>query len=1188
MPLAVSQRTNMLKRAAENRVFFDGRPTFMKKALIISGIALAVLVAAALIAPSFINWDTYRNQIMALAENATGRSVRIDGSIDFTLLPSPRLSAENVTVANVEGGSTAPFLELQALNLEVAVLPLLSGEIAVRSIRLDQPVFNLERLPDGRGNWIFTDGEEDQDAQDGSLTVNRLVLTGGRILYTDLANGQSHHLDAVNAELQAGSMSGPFNATGDLTFREQPVRFQASTGKIAENRRTPVSLTLHPAGQQQGISLNGTGILVGDVQLSARMRMAGNNAARITEALFRLAGVPDALPPLRLDHAYDMDANVNYADATLTLNPVSFRLGESSGNFVLTMVFAEPPAMDLSFTASTVNLDELLPEEAGEREAGAQTQESPLSGISLPGGLTLDADMAAEAVTYRGGLIRRLTANAHLAEGALRLSSLSGVFPGGSSLDLSGTLDMVGGGLSADGHISLNSSSARTLLLWAGAAIEDMPQQAFASLAVETDVTLTDETLRLANLTGQLDITDFSGRIEAGLGTPQDIQADLTMGRVNLETYLGEADSEEPLTFETLHTMLRNGFARLDGYLGRLQMDATSVSYTGSRAEGLAMDLVLEDDRLLLGHFEAQDFEGASLRLTGNIDSFSQGPRFNLGITAHSENPAPLIRLFGLQDRVDAADIAPLSLEGQVAGTLTDPAMDIVLTADRARLGLAGNLTGLSPRPQSLDMEFSFSHPNHLEVISRFDLPLPLGRRAQPVSLSGRLSGSPEEASLSLDAELFGGSFLANGQITGWLDEPGYDLALTASHPEIRTLIEAAGIALEPARQSLGALRAEADFSGNETGFSASRLRVSAGPASLQGEVSADWSGEVTQVTGAVRDAVLPFNHFLPAEEAGALPAARQGARWSDEPLDLAWMQGLNADLDLAADAVNYRNYEFSNASTRIRVRDGVLSINDLATGFLNGRITGQAQLAATEVPSLSTTLNMQEVALDRLLFATAAIRPATGAASMTLSARGEGTSQRTIIASLTGNASVAATGGVIRGINIPHLSERMGTLQRLPDFLSLLTSVLGGGETAYRNISTRISIEDGLVRAPQLTADIDGAGLSGAGEVNLPDWTMNAGAQISLTAHPEAPAIGVTIEGDVDNPAITYQTEDLQSYMASRLASQIFRSILGGEEDTQTPPDEDTPAATPGSVIFDLLKSGLQKKKDDGGGTRP
>ncbi|MFT5539093.1 MAG: hypothetical protein ACI82H_000609, partial [Alphaproteobacteria bacterium] len=125
----------------------------MKKLIIgISGIVAALLLAA-LVAPSFIDWNAYRAEIATEVRKATGRKLTIDGAIDVALLPAPKLSATKVKFANLDGAHASHMARLDALDVRIAFWPLLSGKVVVSSVVLRGADIELESLADGRVSW---------------------------------------------------------------------------------------------------------------------------------------------------------------------------------------------------------------------------------------------------------------------------------------------------------------------------------------------------------------------------------------------------------------------------------------------------------------------------------------------------------------------------------------------------------------------------------------------------------------------------------------------------------------------------------------------------------------------------------------------------------------------------------------------------------------------------------------------------------------------------------------------------------------------------------------------------------------------------------------------------------------------------------------------------------------------------
>ena len=127
----------------------------MKKLLIGAATLAIIFLATVLILPTFINWNQYREEIASQARNALGRELNIKGDIKLTILPSPALAINGIHLANVEGTSTADMLTLKSLEVNVALIPLLGQNIQITSVRLVEPVVNMEILEDGTNNLAF-------------------------------------------------------------------------------------------------------------------------------------------------------------------------------------------------------------------------------------------------------------------------------------------------------------------------------------------------------------------------------------------------------------------------------------------------------------------------------------------------------------------------------------------------------------------------------------------------------------------------------------------------------------------------------------------------------------------------------------------------------------------------------------------------------------------------------------------------------------------------------------------------------------------------------------------------------------------------------------------------------------------------------------------------------------------------
>src|SRR5690606_41260422 len=103
----------------------------MKKVLLILLAVVVVLIAAAVAVPFLLPTETYKQQIEAQVERATGRALTNEGPLDISVLPTAAVSAQSGRFANVEGGASPDMVRLKGIQAELKVWPLLRDVVEV-------------------------------------------------------------------------------------------------------------------------------------------------------------------------------------------------------------------------------------------------------------------------------------------------------------------------------------------------------------------------------------------------------------------------------------------------------------------------------------------------------------------------------------------------------------------------------------------------------------------------------------------------------------------------------------------------------------------------------------------------------------------------------------------------------------------------------------------------------------------------------------------------------------------------------------------------------------------------------------------------------------------------------------------------------------------------------------------------
>lgn len=236
----------------------------MKKALRYMLGGLALLLAALLTAPFFIDVNDYKDEISQRVEDATGRAVTI-GGIQVSLFPWVGVELEDVHLANPDGFAARDFISIRHLDVKVAVLPLLDGRYEIKEFLLDAPNVYLQRRADARTNWddLLTSSAEEPPtrsratgAQDAAtappsvlagLKADHITINDGKITWNDELNHVQYAFDALHVALDDVQLERPINVQLSGTLQGDRFELSGMIGPIGDTsalrvERLPIKL----------------------------------------------------------------------------------------------------------------------------------------------------------------------------------------------------------------------------------------------------------------------------------------------------------------------------------------------------------------------------------------------------------------------------------------------------------------------------------------------------------------------------------------------------------------------------------------------------------------------------------------------------------------------------------------------------------------------------------------------------------------------------------------------------------------------------------------------------------------------------------------------------------------------------------------------------------------------------------
>ncbi len=208
-------------------------------ALVVIGVGLVCGAALAALHVALSRGDL-QPRIDAALEHATGRAVTL-GGLSVRLGLRPRIAVSDATIANVPGGSQPYFARIGRLDVTLSLLPLLSGQVEIDSLRLADAEIILERDAQGRGNWVFGAGGE---TSAGGLTIGAVDIESSRIL---LPGGPVRALEVLSLSLARDEPGDPLELDGRIRIDGETLAVSARLGPEADGA-LPMNATVQGTG----------------------------------------------------------------------------------------------------------------------------------------------------------------------------------------------------------------------------------------------------------------------------------------------------------------------------------------------------------------------------------------------------------------------------------------------------------------------------------------------------------------------------------------------------------------------------------------------------------------------------------------------------------------------------------------------------------------------------------------------------------------------------------------------------------------------------------------------------------------------------------------------------------------------------------------------------------------------------
>lgn len=612
-------------------------------------LGLAVLAVAGVLL--VVDGQFVKNRLEK-AMKEKNRSLAIEGVPRLSLFPVAGVTLGKTTLS--EPGSNKLFVSLEGAEVAVRTMPLLSGEVAVETLKVAGLKANVIRRKDGSMNFSDLAGEKGDKPAKGreppNIRIAGMQLEKLQLSYLDEATGQE--LNVADLSLKTGRLDGQtpgevalaMHLTGKrpvLDLRAQAggaLRFNLGKEEFAfdkfsaqlKGRIDQDTLTADfsapkvevTPSRASGSEVRGAVVVKGPQRnVDAKLRIAaveGSATALTVPAV--LLELDAAASGIAMKARFEASLKANLAKQDLNAE-IRGKLDES--NLTAKVALANFAPLDATFDATIdrLNVDRYLPPEKKEAKADERIDLAGLKGRKVAG------KIAVGALTVKRVKLENAKAEVKLANGKLEVSPHSANLYGGT----------VAGSLTADADGNRIQVKENVQNVAIGSLLRDAAQKDI--LEGRGNVTL-DVTTSGATVPALKKALAGNARLEMKDGAIKGIN--LAEGARNLKGLVGgkkegKADSSQKTDFSDLSASfnIKNGVARNDDLKAQspfLRLGGAGNVDIGNNTIDYLAKATLAATTKGQGGRAAGDVTGVTVpvKLSGSLDS----PNWNVDYSA--------------------------------------------------------------------------------------------------------------------------------------------------------------------------------------------------------------------------------------------------------------------------------------------------------------------------------------------------------------------------------------------------------------------------------------------------------------------------------------------------------------------------------------------------------------------------
>lgn len=1094
----------------------------MKKSLSFVLAGIAVLLGLALTVPFLISFNQYKDMIESEFAKATGRSLKINGNLRLSLLPTPGATLNDVVIANPPGTASKEFATIKQIDVGVALTPLLKKQVHITHIKVEEPAVTLETLADGSNNWNFTPANKAADttaaatqpaSQSGGLSIDDLSLEKAYIRIVNVPAKSQSMIGPIDGKFKVDSAIGPFSGRGSITMNNIPVRYEMKVDTLPadETQAIPFTLGLNIVGGAATADLKGA--VTRKPEMAARVE-AALIAKHLDKVMVAMTGNKDAKLPAILSPQTSLTGVIDYSSDTAKIGNLQLNSG---GMEVTGSVLAEMKER----TTVTIDLNRMTlpPEQQAAKSAELKSTASKPLAESLREGFNsaaafLDTSLpvspvdlvftASQLALPDAPAMRDVRVAASLGADTVTLQTVEAKMAGDTTVKLNGTLPRQKDGKLASANINAAISSANISAVSGSSDGEKMPLQ------LTTTIKLTREALQLSPFSLVQKGETVNGAVTYQPKADPALQVAIKGSALDLDAFTGKPDAKSGGKGETKAVSTGGDpLAKLKGLQAKINVDLGKVTYQDKTANQVKLEALASDKGITLQTAQIGDLGGMVINATGSVGGISPLKNVSLNATGKTPNLSNTMRALG---NAEAQNLGASAFTAAIKGD--DKKLDIDLdgTIDQGKVALTATAKNIADAMETSG-SINVTHPETATIVRNF----------------GKMSPKANFGAFSLKANF------ATGPQT----------------LQAKDLVVALG--------SAGTVQGSVDIKPQGSGRS----------------IDANLKADTLNLAALMGDSATSDTNTVAAPATNSPP-------WSNEPIDLDGIRGLNGSAVVSIGKLLVKKFIITDFKGDVKFAGDTMNVQQLSGQFFDaGKFGASGKLTAAPKGSAHRgefTFNIDDTDAKKLFNAFDSKLFEQGRIDAVQKITFGGASMAQIVGNLDGGGDLKVTNAIMNGIDLDALAAKLDRPNSLTDFAAIMDTARAGGQTKIGDVTIRNTIKDGLMQIADAPIKTQKTAMDVRGTIDLPRKTADLAGQITFTEQRNLPPLTLFVKGPISNPQKSFDTRSFTSFYAQKATEKLQQraqdkiqeklgDFLGVPKAQPTPAPVDAAPATPDAM---------------------